>query len=201
MTPAIHLVMHGAAIKKHAAASDIAAIAGLDGDAFDDALAWTVATGRVLEVDGKYMLSPAAQMIVQSEYSRFCSDLRADTGFIQAYERFEVINRDLKAVVTRWQTMEVGGKRVANDHSDADYDDAVIGDLGDLHERFVPVLAELVAAAPRLGVYQSKLAAALDKAEDGDTEWVSDATIDSYHTVWFELHEDLLRTLGRQREE
>jgi hypothetical protein len=23
--------------------------------------------------------------------------------------------------------------------------------------------------------------------------------IDSYHTVWFELHEDLLATLGRQR--
>ena len=29
-------------------------------------------------------------------------------------------------------------------------------------------------------------------------EW---AKIDSYHTVWFELHEDLLRMLGREREE
>jgi len=25
--------------------------------------------------------------------------------------------------------------------------------------------------------------------------------VDSYHTVWFELHEDLLRILGREREE
>ena len=41
----------------------------------------------------------------------------------------------------------------------------------------------------------------LEKAEDGKVEWVSDARIESYHTVWFELHEDLLRLLGRQREE
>ncbi|NQV20995.1 MAG: hypothetical protein HQ511_06225, partial [Rhodospirillales bacterium] len=45
------------------------------------------------------------------------------------------------------------------------------------------------------------LLAALEKAEDGETEFVSGAKVDSYHTVWFELHEDLLRILGREREE
>jgi hypothetical protein len=42
---------------------------------------------------------------------------------------------------------------------------------------------------------------ALEKAEDGATEWVSDAKIESYHTLWFELHEDLLRLMRREREE
>ncbi len=42
---------------------------------------------------------------------------------------------------------------------------------------------------------------ALERAEGGAIEWVSDARILSYHTVWFELHEDLLRILGRQRSE
>ena len=46
-----------------------------------------------------------------------------------------------------------------------------------------------------------KLLAALEKAEDGAIEWVSDAKIESYHTLWFELHEDLLRLMGREREE
>ena len=33
------------------------------------------------------------------------------------------------------------------------------------------------------------------------SEWVSDARLPSYHTLWFELHEDLLRILGRRRAE
>ena len=30
-------------------------------------------------------------------------------------------------------------------------------------------------------------------------EWFTKPVIDSYHTVWFELHEDLLATLGIER--
>jgi hypothetical protein len=116
-------------------------------------------------------------------------------------ERFERINVDLKQLITDWQTLELGGKRVPNDHSDADYDQRIIDRLGDLHERFEPIIKGLVAGAARLAVYQEKLTAALDAAEDGDVAAVSDARTDSYHTVWFELHEDLLRLTGRQREE
>jgi len=77
----------------------------------------------------------------------------------------------------------------------------VIDRLGDLHERFEPILRGLVSGAPRLRYYADALGKALDMAEDGAIEWVSDVRIDSYHTVWFELHEDLLRLVGRQREE
>jgi hypothetical protein len=45
------------------------------------------------------------------------------------------------------------------------------------------------------------LGAALEKAEDGEIAWVSDAKIESYHTLWFELHEDLLRLMRRERAE
>jgi hypothetical protein len=34
----------------------------------------------------------------------------------------------------------------------------------------------------------------------GAIDYVSGVKVDSYHTVWFELHEDLLRMLGRSRE-
>ena len=50
-------------------------------------------------------------------------------------------------------------------------------------------------------IYREKLGAALEKAEDGAIPWVSDAKIESYHTVWFELHEDLLQLMGRERNE
>ena len=70
-----------------------------------------------------------------------------------------------------------------------------------MHERFEPVLDAMIAAHGRFEVYKNGLTTALEKAEDGEVEWVSDATIDSYHTVWFELHEDLLRVMGETREE
>ena len=73
--------------------------------------------------------------------------------------------------------------------------------------RFTPVdivescLSRIAALEPRLGLYKDRLDEAYDKALAGEHEWVSGARIDSYHTVWFELHEDLLRMLGREREE
>lgn len=199
--PDLHLVMHAIAIKKHAAPEAIAGVAGLPAARVEAALALGVAKGRLVEADGRYVLTPAGRLMLDGEYSRYCGELRDDPRFSGGYERFEVVNRELKQLITDWQTMEVGGKRVANDHSNGEYDGRILDRLGDLHERFEPILNGLVACAPRLAVYRQKLEAALAKAEDGDIAWVSDARIDSYHTVWFELHEDLLRLLGRVRDE
>lgn len=201
MNTDLHRVMHGVAIRKHGDAKAIAALAGVPVARVESVLAGAVAGGRVAEVDGKYMLTPCGQMMLAGEYSRFNESLRANHDFVAAYQRFEVINKDLKQLITDWQTMDVGGKRVANDHSSKDYDERVIGRLGDLHERFEPILKKLCAGEPRLKVYSDKLGVALEKAEDGEAAWVSDAKLDSYHTVWFELHEDLLRLLGHVREE
>lgn len=201
MDHSLHWLMHGTAIRKHGKIEDIAAVAGLDPQAAATLMAGAVESGRAVDVDGSYMLSPAGNMILSSEYSRFCGVLRNDDAFVAAWQRFEQINDQLKGLITRWQTIEIGGKRVPNDHTDSEYDENVIGELGDLHERFEPIINDLVAGAPRLAVYRDRLETALDKAESGATEWVSDARIDSYHTVWFELHEDLLRLLGKQRQE
>lgn len=201
MTTHLHLVMHGVAIKKHGDAGAIASVIGLPVATVEAVLADAVAGGRVAGVDAKYMLTPAGQMIVGGEYSRFYDGLRGNADFVAAYERFEQINKELKQLITDWQTMELAGRRVTNDHSNADYDDKIIGRLGDLHERFEPILNRLSAAEPRFGIYKNKLTQALERAEDGDAAWVSDAKVESYHTVWFEMHEDLLRILGQQREE
>jgi len=199
--PDLHLVMHAIAIKKHAAPDAIAAVSGLPAARVEAALALGAAKGRLVEADGRYALAPAGRLMLDGEYSRYYADLRADTRFSSGYERFEVVNRELKQLITDWQTVEIGGQRVANDHSNKEHDARVLDRLSGLHERFEPILQGLVACAPRLGVYRMKLEAALEKAEDGDIAWVSDARIESYHTVWFELHEDLLRLLGRVRDE
>jgi hypothetical protein len=58
-------------------------------------------------------------------------------------------------------------------------------------------LAEIME---RFARYGSRLTEARARAEAGEHAWLTGALIDSYHTVWFELHEDLLATLGIARE-
>ena len=196
-----YLVLHGLAIKKHADAAAIAAAVGLDEAEVQAALDEAVAKGRAVRAGEAYSLTPVARVALDGACSRLFAAQRGDEAFIAAYERFEAINRDLKALMTAWQTIEIDGESVLNDHANKDYDDRLIDRLGTLHERAEAILLQLSAGLPRLAIYARKLEAALEKAEDGAIEWVSGARIESYHTVWFELHEDLLRILGRTRQE
>jgi hypothetical protein len=195
------LALHGLAIKKHGDAAEVAAITGLDRTRAQALMDEAVSAGRAVKAGEKYMLTPVAQVALKSGYSRDFASQRADAAMNNAYDDFEKINEHLKQLITDWQTLDVGGQKVPNDHSDKAYDSRMIAKLGDLHERAEPMLERLAAGLARLKVYPTLLQAALEKAEDGETAWVSDARCLSYHTVWFELHEDLIRILGRQRVE
>ena len=197
----LHLVLHGLAIKKHATAEAIAGIIGLAPARVAALLQEAVSKGNVVEAKGKFSLQPMARIALEGDYSRYCSELRENQEFVRLYEEFEVVNHALKALITDWQVVEIAGARVPNDHGDKEYDNRIIDRLGDLHERAERVLTRFAEHLPRLAIYRDKLLAALEQAEDGALEWVSDARIESYHTLWFELHEDLLRMLGRTRVE
>jgi hypothetical protein len=51
----------------------------------------------------------------------------------------------------------------------------------------------------RFASYRSRLRAARALVDDGQFEWVTSPRCDSYHTVWMQLHEDLLLALGADR--
>ena len=147
------------------------------------------------------MATPAGQDWLAEQYPVVYGDFRAAPEATEAYERFERINRDLLRLFTEWQMMPAGNETVPNDHSDPAYDHRIIDRLGALHERAHRPLEQFADLEPRLGRYLHRLEAAYDKVLAGDHDFVSGAKVDSYHTVWFELHEDLLRMLGREREE
>jgi hypothetical protein len=196
-----HLVLHGLAIKKHATPEAVAGILGLDVSVVRTTLDKLVEAKRVVEAQGKYLLAPAARMALDTEYTPLYEDVRANSAFASGYEEFERLNATLKQLITEWQTVDVRGHRVPNDHSNKDYDEKLIDRLGNLHERAELALDRLASVLPRFSIYRNKLSAALEKAEDGEITWVSDAKIESYHTLWFELHEDLLRLMRRERDE
>ena len=67
--------------------------------------------------------------------------------------------------------------------------------------RLEPLLSTMAESLPRMGGYAPGFRHALERAEVGEIDWVSGVPIASYHTLWFELHEDLLCMLGRSRSE
>lgn len=114
-----------------------------------------------------------------------------------AYREFGSVNRDFKALVTDWQLRDGH----PNQHDDPDYDAAVLARLDEVHQRVTPIVAAVTAQLPRLRGYPAKLAAALSKIKDGEIVWLTRPLIDSYHTVWFELHEELILAAGLTREQ
>jgi hypothetical protein len=117
-----------------------------------------------------------------------------------AYDDFRAVNSDFKRLVTDWQ-LKGGPDGAPNAHDDADYDAAVLARLDDVHARTMPIIASAAAQLPRLSAYAAKLAAALGKVKADETTWLTRPLIDSYHTVWFELHEELIVAVGLTREE
>lgn len=116
------------------------------------------------------------------------------------YQRFLVLNPPLLQIGTDWQIRQVGNTQVLNDHKDGEYDAGVLDRLMRVDGSVQPILADLTDRLPRFGSYPVRLTDALERVMGGYHGFVSDS-FDSYHTVWFQLHEDLLTSLGISREE
>jgi len=114
-----------------------------------------------------------------------------------ALDAFVPLDRRMKAVVTSWQ---MRGEGVLNDHTDAAYDASVLAALAALHEDAGAWLTSLAARLPRLARYGERLSVAAAAAGAGDGRFIASPRVDSYHGVWFELHEDLILLAGRTRE-
>jgi pyruvate,orthophosphate dikinase len=115
-----------------------------------------------------------------------------------ALDAFLDVDHRVKEVVTAWQLRDDG---TVNDHTDAGYDASVLGRLAGLHDEAVAWLTPHEAGCPRLADYGARLGRALAAAQGGDGRYVASPRVDSYHGIWFELHEDLIQLAGRTRED
>jgi pyruvate, orthophosphate dikinase len=157
-----------------------------------DGLAEISAGAFRLSADGK----AAATELVIDDRERWGADEAA-----AALDGFVALDGRMKETVTAWQMRDVGGTQTFNDHSDAAYDGDVLDRLAALHAEAVAWLRPLTARLDRLALYEARLQRAADCARDGDSAYVASPRVDSYHSVWFELHEDLIRLAGRTRED
>lgn len=191
-------VLQGVRLKGRVSLADLAATLGTDVADITPVVERLAAAGLLTEGETlRITLTGTERLTALLAEEREGIDPRA---MATAYDDFRAVNEDLKRLVTDWQ-LKGGPDGVPNTHDDADYDTAVLARLDDVHARVLPVIEAATAQLPRLGAYATKLVAALDKIKAGETAWLSRPLIDSYHTVWFELHEELIVAVGLTREE
>jgi hypothetical protein len=187
-------VLQAVRLKGRVSLADLAATLG---EGTDD-VAGTVErlTKSGLLIDGEALrVSPDGR--VRLDELLVAERKQIDTAALAAaYADFRAVNAEFKALVTDWQLKD--GR--PNTHDDTAYDAAVLSRLDDVHQRVTPIVTAAAAQLPRLSHYSAKLQAALDNVHGGDTAWLSRPLIDSYHTVWFELHEELIVAAGLTRE-
>jgi hypothetical protein len=193
------LVLHAVRLKGFADDDVVATRVGFDPGAHLEALR---DSGLAIKRDGRltgWALTPDGR----AHHAKLIADELSASGqrdVVEAgYNRFLAINQKILAVCTLWQIRTIDGAEVPNDHSDAIHDADAIARLAKIDAAVQPVCTDLAAALARYRGYGDRLAAARAKVEAGDTDWFTKPLIDSYHTVWFELHEDLLATLGIDR--
>jgi pyruvate, orthophosphate dikinase len=164
-----------------------------------DAIAELVAAGLVEDTKLGYRVTELGASRVDELYAR--EREQAGPVIDEVYESFVPINDEVKQIVTDWQMRYVGGQLTVNDHSDHRHDERVIARLRSTDAKVSAALAPLTAALARFDVYPRRLGRALSLVCDGDHSMLAAPLKDSYHTVWFELHEELIILSGRGRAE
>jgi DNA-binding transcriptional ArsR family regulator len=126
------------------------------------------------------------------EHARLVSSARERDSLREVrlgYEVFLEHNAPLKELMSDWQGRAHKSDELA----------LVVEEIAETHEAVSEGLQVAAREAPRFAVYAMRLSRALERAERGDGRYLADPVLPSYHTVWFECHEDFLVTLGHTR--
>lgn len=178
------LVLHALRLKGMADAGATATASELAPSVVEAELADLLACGKVRFLDNRdsWSLTPEGR----AEHARLLTADLDDAGCVgvveSAYGRILGVNAELLATITALQQGDQAVDRLRAVHHDA-----------------IGATEELAVELERMRSYAPRLAAALERVERGEREWVARPLIDSYHSVWHELHEDLLLTLGIDR--
>lgn len=196
------LLLLGVRLKSLAEPAALAAVIPLDESDVAQVLGPAAEAGWVVHREGRlagWTLTAAGRVEGERRLAVELDDAGARDAVAAAYADFLRLNAGLLTLCTDWQLRTVGGQPVPNDHSDPVHDKDVVDRLGALDEVAQPIVASLADALDRFARYGPRLALARSRVEGGDGDWFTKPTIDSYHSVWFELHENLLATLGIDR--
>lgn len=198
------LVLHGPRVMGFVPASRVAARYGLDADMTQELLLDFEARGWVQHTSfgGRSGWSVTDAGRVENE-RRLADELDlagARDALTALHTEFVPLNRRFGKACTDWQIRPTRIDPMAfNDHKDWAWDERVLRTVTSLDQRFGQLCHRLAGRLQRFDGYAERFSSALAKVNAGQRRWVDAPDLDSCHTVWIQLHEDLLATLGIPR--
>ncbi len=198
------LVLLALRMKSFAVLDVVAESAGLDPDVVGPILSEFAGRELVKYRDGRitgWVLTPSGRAegarLLDEERSAWPGRVEQESR--ETYARFLIHNQPFLELCTDWQLVGGAASQVLNDHSDPAYDAEVIARLVAFDAEVQPIFAALAAILARFADYGRRCASAIDGIATGNVDLFTKPLVDSYHTIWFELHEHLLATLGIER--
>lgn len=178
--------LHALRVKGAATADDVHQFVGGDGvervlgPLEDGGLVTSRAAGDM----AYFALSPAGRERHRFAVARRLDD-EARARLAAVYDdRFLAVNVRFKRLCAEWQREESF---------------ELIEEAVDVHEEIGCVLSVAASSDARFARYAERLDTMMEAFQEGDAAALAAPVGESYHNVWFELHEDLLVTLGRDR--
>lgn len=197
------LALLGLRLKGFGDAASIAAILGVDEADLTPVLTELAGQGLAMHREGGaisgWALTPDGRAAGEKALAADLEEAGATDVVQGAYEDFLDLNGQMLALCTDWQVRADLDGETLNDHSDADYDAGVMDRLRTIDGELAPILDDLASTLDRYANYAPRFSAALERLDNGELEYFTKPIIPSYHTVWFELHEDLLASLNIDR--
>ena len=198
------LTLHAVRLLGMADDAEVAARFELDRSVSDELLLDFEAYGWVTRGDlsgsGGWALTAAGRAEGEGRLAGELVAAGCPTEVLEAYRGFLPLNGRLLKACTDWQLRPTPGDALAsNDHTDIVWDQGVLAELATLGDELGGIGPRLSARLTRFRGYETRYGSALTRALNGDAAWVTRPRVDSCHTVWMELHEDLLATLGIAR--
>ena len=172
------------------AMGDKSDIVGFEPDSIDATLDALKVSG-LIEYDDVIVATPAGIEALDQWYARDRDQL-STASRAALIEEFHPLDIELKRSASAWQDA------VARDDWDARL--SCIEGLSALHGRANQFIDRFADSVPRFGEFQTRLETAMTHVLDGDVDYFVGVRCDSFHTVWFHFHEDLLRLLQRERD-
>jgi hypothetical protein len=198
------LVLHGPRVLGFASAARISRRYGLADDVVRELLLDFEAAGWVQHSrfadSAGWHLTEAGRVEGERRLARELDESGTREAVTAAHRQFLPLNRRFGTACTRWQVRPDRLDPMAfNDHSDWKWDEAVLRTMEALGRDLRAVVAQVAQRLQRFDGYADRYSAALRRVNDGQRRWVDAPDADSCHTVWIQLHEDLLATLGIPR--